>query len=45
MSASFSSLLASSLGHSGGGAMDGYLLFVKYLNEKKKAYIKKRAEK
>ena len=35
MSASFSSLLASSLGHSGGGAMDGYLLFVKYLHEKK----------
>ena len=45
MSASFSSLLASSLGHSGGGAMDGYLLFVKYLHEKKNAYIKKRAEK
>ena len=45
MSASFSSLLASSLGHSGGGEMDGYLRFVKYLHEKKNAYIKKRAEK
>ena len=35
MSASFSSLLESSLGQSGGGAMDGYLLFVQHLHEKK----------
>ena len=45
MSASFSSLLASSLGHSGGGAMDGYLLFVKYLHEKKKMLISKNVPK
>ena len=45
MSASFSSLLASSLGHSGGGAMDGYLLFVKYLHEKKKCLYQKTCRK
>ena len=45
MSASFSTLLVSFLGYSGGGAMDGYLLFLEYLHEKKNAYIKKRAEK
>ena len=41
MSASFSSLLASSLAHSGGGAMDGYLLFVEYLHEKENVLISK----
>ena len=45
MSASFSSLLESSLGQSGGRAMDGFLLFVEHLHEKKNAYIKNRAEK
>ena len=45
MSASFSSLLASSLVHSGGGAMDGYLLFVEYLHEKENVLISKTVQK